>query len=113
VEQILPRDLAGDWVMTWGGGEWNVSLSAFGTYVATRGHSSVWAGTWFLDGPGAMYVTEAWVDENGQRGAEMSWAAVWERDRNGRFDPRFLSGVVRRPDGTTSTSITLRRPRGK
>ena len=43
----------------------------------------------------------------------MVWAAVWERGKDGRFDPRSLSGVVRRPDGSTSTSITLRRPRGK
>ena len=28
VEQLVPRDLAGDWVMAWGKGEWKVSLSA-------------------------------------------------------------------------------------
>src|SRR5437763_1738135 len=79
IERLLPRDLTGYWVMTWGGGEWNVSLSAFGNYVATTPNGSIWTGTWFVDGEGWLHVWEAPIDENGQRGADSYWFVFWER----------------------------------
>src|SRR4051812_20954764 len=68
VSQLLPRDLAGDWLLAWGGGEWRVSLSTYGDYVAVSKGGSTWTGAWFMDAAGSLYISEALLDENGMRG---------------------------------------------
>jgi len=110
VAHLLPRDLTGDWVLTWGGSEWRVSLSTYGDYIATSKGGSTWTGSWFMDGSGSLYISEALLDENGMRGGESRWSVIWERGKHGRFDTRSLSGAVVRPDGTVSVTIALRRP---
>jgi hypothetical protein len=120
VEALTPKDFLGKWRMTWGGGDWDVTLTRAKIpdgatvwpyiYVATRGNGSVWVGEWYVERGGELSVKEAWLDDNGQRGSEMTWTAVWQRDERGRLNPRHLSGVVKRPDGSTSTTVVLRRP---
>ncbi len=79
VAQLEPKDLWGEWRLSWAGSDYTMKLSPFGTYECrvAGGGGSLWLGTWHADALGRLWVSEAWVDENGVAGASMAWFVAW------------------------------------
>ena len=95
-----PQDLAGDWLMTWGGTEWRVALDAGGGYRCTpagerSGSGTLHVGSWSLDSQGDLVITEG-LCQAGVVPPEVffSWTARLRRDARGRLDVRDLAGEV-------------------
>lgn len=103
-----PHRPAGVWKMQWEGGEWDLQLTAFGTYVASTPGGSFWVGSWRVEG-GMLWVSEAPVHDDGSRGSPWVWGVKWDRSADGKCLP---AGSVVRTDGSVRTTISLRR-RGK
>jgi hypothetical protein len=111
---VLVKDLVhshyhGDWIMVWGKGEWDTTLSPFGTYICSQPKGSVWIGNWWINERNRFTVRESWVDENGLRGSLMQWEVEWTKE-DGKLNLSRLSGNVYRQDGSVWTTIVLRRP---
>lgn len=103
-----PHRPEGVYAMTWGGGEWDAAFFRGGNYEARAG-ASVWAGYWWVENDGALWVSEAPMDDSGRPGAISRWAVKWDVDSRGRVDGAVPSGSVTRPDGSHRTTISLKR----
>jgi hypothetical protein len=112
VTRLEPRDRWGDWVFTWGNGQWELLLSPFGTYrCRLAGACSEWVGSWHLDGDGRLCIEERCVTAQGA-GAPWQWYVVWAKDKEGRMSRSKPAGDARwATDGRQAATVALSRKR--
>ncbi len=76
---MLPRHLVGEWVMKWGGADYDVVLMRDGRYTASI-RSVMWIGNWKVDKDGTITVSEAALPG----GFKMTWSAKLARCADGK-----------------------------
>jgi hypothetical protein len=107
---VGPADLAGQWVMTWGGVTAPVTLTREGRYNC-RFQGQPWVGCWSLDVNGHLCIAEAFQRDPAAWPAPESfiyWTVEFVRDGKGCLDRNNLAGRARR--GTEAIPFRLTRP---
>ncbi len=94
--KLQPAGLVGEWVMSWGGDDWHVSLRPDGTYLCTLGGSK-WTGTWLIDAMGNLCVDER------LRGGGCRWQWYVPTSKG------KVKGDALGPDGRHRARVELRR----
>lgn len=111
VERLTPRDLAGEWVLTWGECEYRMTLSAFGAYRCWIDGGHEWVGTYDVGTGAGILVSEQIVREDGTVGALERWALIWSVDSARKISVTCPSGSACYSNSGTEVKVSMRRPK--